>query len=170
MRENVLEVEVDTPKDGNLFFPPIGFPIRGRLDFMRLIKREANAVSLTIPFPDGVPGQRLRVDLGAQTCSIVEPLHEEKWAKCKAELENRGLPIPPASEDFPGAHVPDWLHEIKRSFDNGHVRIVRGEMPKDLGIETPRHQAKDPGEQRIDRLCDLVETLLERLVPAGASR
>lgn len=167
MRDNILEVEIDNEKDSNLFFPPVGQPIRGRLDFMRLVRRQPNAIQLTIPFPDGVPGQRLRVDLASGACSIVEPLHEAKWANCKAELETRSLPIPPATEEFPAACVPDWLWAIQRALRDGYCRIVRGELPKDLGVETPRYEAKDPGEDRIDRLCNLIETLLDRLVPAG---
>jgi hypothetical protein len=168
MRENVLEVEVDAPKDSHLWFPPIGAAVRGRLDLMRLVKRDPHAAMLTSHFPKGVPGQRIHIDLAAKQCSIVEPLHDAEWADCKRELERRSLPIPQAVELHPGAHVPDWLWGVKRAIDAGYVRIVKGELPDDLGEETKRPETKDPGEDRIDRLCDLVERLLERLVPASA--
>lgn len=165
MRDSVLEVEVDTPKDSNLYFPPIGEAVRGRLDFLRLSRRSVNAIQLSIPFPNGVPGQRIRVDLAEKRCSISEPLHDPEWGSAKKEIEKRGLPIPTAEETYPGAHVPDWLHAIRRAVEAGYVRIVRGELPRDLGEETKVPEVLDPADKKIDRLCTLVERLLDRLAP-----
>lgn len=165
----VLEVEIDDHKrDSHLYFPPIGQPVRGRCDFGRMARRDPNAIMLTTHFPNGVPGQRIRIDFHSKRCSIVEPLHLPEFELCRKEIERRGLPIPVAEETYTPANLADWLWTIKRAIDAGYARVTCGELPKDLGEETPRKENLDPGEQRIDRLCTLIESLLGRLVPAGA--
>jgi len=168
--DSILECEVDTATDGNLWFPPMQQTIRGRLDFMRMARREQNALKLFNSFPRGVPGQRLRIDLRTKKCSVVEPLHEAEWEGTRDEIIRRRLPIPKRSEDVPAAHMPDWLHEIKRSVDAGHLRIVKGEFPKDLGIETETKPSLDPGEEKLDRLCDLMERLLVGLTGLASKK
>ena len=168
MRDSVLELEVDNDLDRHLHFPPAGCAVRGRLDFLRLARRDPNAIQLTVPFPRGVPGQRIRVDMAAGQCSIVEGLHDADCERERKELAKRSIPIPEAVEAYPAAKVPDWLWAAKRAVDAGIARVVKGSFPDDLGEETVRPVAKDPGEDRIDRLCDLVERLLTRLVPEGA--
>ena len=168
MRENILEVEVDTPTDNHLFFGPIGRAIRGRLDLMRVARRDPDAIRLTTEFPEGVPGQRIVIDLASGACSIRDPLHDAEWTGCREALEKRDFTIPPTMESFNGARKADWLWAVSRALRDGYCRIVRGSLPADLGIETERVSPPDPGEDRIDRLCDLVERLLERLVPASA--
>lgn len=168
MRESVLELEVDNDLDRHLHFPPAGCAVRGRLDFLRLCRRDPNAVMLTQPFPRGVPGQRIRIDLAAQQCSIIEALHDADYERERKEIEKRSIPIPQAVELYPGAKVSDWLWASKRAVDAGIAKVVRGSFPDDLGKETERPVAQDPGEEKIDRLCNLVERLLERLVPGDA--
>ncbi len=167
MKENTIEVEVDTATDGNLWFIPLGTVVRGRLDFLRLAQRLPDAIKLSMEYPKGIPGQRLRVDLNTGRCSIVDPLNEPGWAATRAKIEKQGIGIPPDS-DHTVSNVADWLWAIHRALRDNIVRITKGELPADLGIETPHREPQDPADVKIDRLCTLVETLLERLAAPAA--
>jgi hypothetical protein len=164
----ILELEVDNDFDRHYYFPPIGAAVRGRCDFGRMAPRDPNAIMLTTDFPKGVPGQRIVVNLATKECQIVEPLHFSEWADCKKQIEKRNLPIPEPVENFTPPNLSDWLWAIHRGLRDKYIKVIQGELPKDLGQETARRENLDPGEQRIERLCDLIENLLGRLVPAVA--
>lgn len=168
MKTEILEVAVETPKDGNLYFPPAKRTLRGRKDFNRMAQHEKNFMELAFHFPQGIPGTVIRIDLDEKQVWLCEPLHDGAWQAARDEIVSRGIAIPPATEAIAGAYLPDWLHEIKRSLDAGYVRIVRGGLPRQLGEETKRPETIDPAERRIERLCDLVEKLLETMAAAAA--
>lgn len=164
MRSDVLELEVDNDFDRHYYFPPIGQAVRGRCDFGRMAPRDPNAIMLTPNFPKGVPGQRIVVDLATKQCQIVEPLRLPEWEPERKEIEKRNLPIPEAVQNYTPANLSDWLWAIHRGLRDGYIKVIRGELPKDLGKETPRQENLDPGEERIDKLCNLIEQLLGKLV------
>lgn len=167
MKTEILEVAVETPKDGNLYFPPAKRTLRGRKDFNRMAQHEKNFMELAFHFPQGIPGTVIRIDLDEKQVWLREPLHDAQWETARDEIISRGIALPPASEPIAGARLPDWLHEIKRSLDAGYLRIVRGALPRQLGEETKRQETIDPSERRIERLCDLVEKLLETMAAAA---
>ncbi|HUY89075.1 MAG TPA: hypothetical protein VMV10_10100 [Pirellulales bacterium] len=168
MKTELLEAAVETPKDGNLYFPPAKRTLRGRKDFNRMAQHEKNFMELAFHFPQGIPGTVIRIDLDEKQVWLREPLHEAAWEAARDEIVSRGIALPPALEAVAGAYLPDWLHEIKRSLEAGYLRVVRGALPRQLGEETQRPEAIDPAERRIERLCDLVEKLLETMAIAAA--
>ncbi|HUY88801.1 MAG TPA: hypothetical protein VMV10_08715 [Pirellulales bacterium] len=166
MKSNLLEVTIETPKDQNVFFRPFGGCLRGRKDFQRIAAHQIDAMTLHQQFPRGVPGTLLQIDLDAKAVTLVETLRQPEWAPERESLESRDIEIPrDVVIDRP--HLPDWLHATRRAVDAGFAKVVKGELPKDLGEESKRPAATDVEEQRIDKLCGLIETLIERLVPAG---
>lgn len=168
MKTEILEVAIETPKDGNLYFSPAKRTLRGRKEFNRMAQHEKNFMELAFHFPQGIPGTVIRIDLAEKQVWLREPLCDAEWESAREEIRSRGIEIPPALEAIAGAFLPDWLHEIKRSVDNRYATIIRGALPRDLGQETKRVDAADPSEQKIERLCNLVEKLLETMAAAAA--
>ena len=169
MKTEYLEVAIETPKDGNLYFSPAKRTLRGRKDFNRMAQHEKNFMELAFHFPQGIPGTVVRIDLAEKQVWLREPLCDPQWESAREEISSRGIEIPPPLEAMPGAFLPDWLHEVKRSLDHGYATIIRGALPRDLGQETKRVEAADPSEQKIERLCNLVEKLLDTMA-AGAAK
>lgn len=166
MKSNILEVTFDTPEDGNVYFPPCGYSLRGRRDFMRMAMHQPDAVNLAAQFPRGLPSTLLRIDLDERAVTLVEPLRSDEWLPERESLEARQIPIPRDIE-IPHPHISDWLHEVKRSLDFGRAKIVKGALPEDLGEESgkPRLSPDEKSESREEKLCDLIENLLATLAP-----
>lgn len=164
MKSNILEFTFDTPNDGNVYFRPAGFCLRGRRDFMRMAKHHPDAVNLDSQFPRGLPSTLLRIDMDEGSVTLVEPLRTDEWVPEAEQLRAKGIEIP-RDIDFLHSQIADWLHEVKRSIDFGYAKITKGELPKDLGEESekPRLSPEEKSEDRIDRLCDVVEKLVESL-------
>lgn len=165
MKSNILEVAIETQKDGNLYVPCAGITLRGRKDFQRMARHQPDAMTLHNDFPRGVPGTVVKVDLDAKRVWLVEPLRSDEYEPERLKIESAGIRIPYTSE-VQGANVADWLHVIARALRDDYAKIVTGEMPKDLGLESKQEVQTDKSEDRIDRLCNLVESLLGKLVSA----
>jgi len=166
MATKLVEVSIETSKDGNLFFQPTGTILRGRKDFLRIAEHQPNAMHLYQEFRRGIPGTVIRLDVANRKAWFVEPLRDEQWAETRAKLKARAIDIPKTEEHGVG-NPADWLWAIHRAIRDGHAKVTEGELPKDLGIETPAPAGQDPGDAKLDRLCDLVERLLERTAPAA---
>lgn len=159
--QSILELAIETQRDGNLFVPCAGVTLRGRKDFQRYARHQPDAMTLFNDFPRGVPGTVVRIDLDAERVWLVEPLRSDEWEPERLKIEAAGIEIPRTSE-VQGANVADWLHVMQRALRDNYATVIAGEMPKDLGVETNREpQVEDKSEDRIDRLCNLVEKLLE---------
>lgn len=162
--KNIIEATFDLPKDGNLFFIPSGMRLRGRRDFMRIARHQRDAVSLADEFPRGLPSTFLRLNLDERTATLVEPLRTDEWVPEAETLRAKGIEIP-QDVNFSAIHIGDWLHELKRSIDNGYATIVKGALPADLGEESLK-EPPTPAEQSakdIGTLCTLMASLLQRL-------
>src|SRR5437867_3690573 len=93
---NVIEVEIDTPNNGVLYFQPLDRKIRGRFDFAR--DSEPLAKVHMAEFPKGVPGQRLGIDLEAGVAYVAEPLHGAEYQAIRERIKKRGFGLPPERE------------------------------------------------------------------------
>jgi hypothetical protein len=133
----ILEIEVDGPTNSDLLFEPIGDRVRGRFQPSR-VKLEA-AGALAMQLPDGLPGQRLRLDTAAGRGAVIEPLAAPEHAATRATLARLvtgdahatgdRLGFAPAVQEFPGVHVPTWLGWMLRAVRAGYARVVSGTLP-----------------------------------------
>ncbi len=123
-----LTIEVDTPKDANLFFAPLGVRVRGRFDAQRRTARNPDNSSLLGAWPKPVPGQRVTIDAEAARLTIEEPLEDPSNADLAALFKKRGIEVP-KTKTYDSVHVPSCLHQIKRAVDAGLAKVVEGKMP-----------------------------------------
>ena len=123
-----LTLEVDSPKDLNLYFPVIGKRIRGRFDAQRRVTRNPDAARLLGEWPRPVPGQRLKLDTNTSTLTVEEPLHDAGNEDIVALFKKRGIEIP-KTERHENVHVPSCLHIMKRAIDANMARVVEGKLP-----------------------------------------
>jgi hypothetical protein len=164
----VIEIDVDNPRNGCLHFLPLGRTIRGRIDFNRDSEPQARVAG--VDYPDGVPGQRLGIDLDSLEGYIVEPLHEKAHEKTLATIRRKGFQPPAARETFKlsPADKPTWLYWLKRSVEAGHAKLAKGKFPDRIDgdpqktfISKPR--GPDPKDAVIARLTAI---LMAKLSPA----
>lgn len=167
--ENILELTIETPRDGNLYIPCAGVLLRGAKNFLRIARHRVNVAELLGDYPRGIPGTVVKIDLSASRVWLVEPLQSEEYEPERLKLEDAGIKVPRTLEVACDS-LPAWLHEMKRAVDAGYAKVTRGEFPEDLGEEPKRPgeevEQTDKSEDKIDRLCNLVETLLSKLVSA----
>lgn len=167
---NVLELEVETERDGNLYVPYSGLTLRGRKDFARIARSRVKAAELLGDFPAGIPGSRVRIDLDEGRVFVVEPLQSEEYQTERLKLERLGHQIPRTAE-MKDTSVSGWLHEMNRAVNAGCARVVSGKFPSDLGPEPDApskfEDQQEPQGDKFDTLCNLLEQLLGRLAPAS---
>lgn len=129
----VIEVELDTPGNSNVLFPPLTRNVRGRFLLSRVAEPQAGAKR--DEYGDEIPGQRLALDLDTHEGFLIEPLHFDQFRvlKLKIEAKRFGLEEPVqrfalSGESQPsGQDVPTWLFWLKRLVDAGCARVVKGE-------------------------------------------
>lgn len=127
-KSNVLEIEVDGPRNQHLIFGPLGRRIRGRMAYNRVANRKG-ASDLAIEWPKGFPGQRLGIDLATGQSYIAEPLHDPEWAETREKIEKvKKQRIPPAREEV-ATEPPTMLFWMKKAVESGIARIVKGAFP-----------------------------------------
>lgn len=154
---NVLEIEIDTARNGSLHFRPMERRIRGRLDLNRVA--EPTAKMKTNEFPLPIPGQRIRLDMNNRRAELIEPLRHEEHLVTRERIEKKGYRIAPESEAFEDVDLPTWLYWMKRAVTSGYARLVAGVLPDKIAGE-PRKEfffKKEPGTQ--DRLADAIDSL-----------
>lgn len=155
----VIEIAIDTPKNGELFFRPISRRVRGTFDSKRLSFGRNDAMA---KWPDQIPGQILGVNVETGVGYIVDPLHDPANELLKAKVEKSLGKVPPAREDFRDIDMATWLHFIKKAVHSGTARLVRGSLPDVL-----------PGKPRLDfitktrkPLADALTEVLDRFAAA----
>jgi hypothetical protein len=126
MTSEVLEIEVGNDSNDNLLFAPIQRRVRGRFDYLRVNEQKARA--LVDNFPQGIPGQRLRLNVNAKEGELIEPLREEAHAVTGERVRALHGALPP-HEKFKDAHVPTWLYWMKRAVESGNAKLVHGKFP-----------------------------------------
>ena len=139
---NTIEIEVGATGDRNvnLMFPPLSKRVRGRFDPLRSSRHDKEASSILNLFDAPIPGQILGLDLDTGTGYIREQLHDDAYEAMRAKIVKRSR-LAPAREEFPNAHIPTWLHWLKRSVETGAASVVMGELPAkiegDVQYRTP---------------------------------
>ena len=104
-----ITVEVDAGKsNANLFFQPLGKPIRGRFGFIRTQIPDAMRLAQRFDGND-IPGMEIRIDPENGAAAILEPLHRPENKKIRERIEKDGSTIPPAEQEFTGIDTATWL-------------------------------------------------------------
>ncbi|HWB13407.1 MAG TPA: hypothetical protein VG826_29550 [Pirellulales bacterium] len=140
---DTIEVEIDTPKNGDAYFQPLKRKLRGRFDALRDASKSAAK-----RFPKPIPGQHLLIDTANGDCFVTEPLYEEEHRVSRETIEKRGFRLPERREVHRGGHVPTLLHWVKNLVDAGLARVVSGKLPDKIDGK-PR--LRFHGEDRPDK-------------------
>lgn len=169
----MIEVEVDTPTNGNLMFQPTLTTVRGRFMPARVASKHIG--ELVREFPEGVPGQRIRLDPVTGTGAILEPLADPAAAELRAAVAKRLTRDPdgkveyaPAKQTFADVHVPTWTLWIMRAVRAGLARVVKGTLPDIEPADGKRDffarpTVPDAKDAVIEKLTGL---LIAKLTPA----
>ena len=170
-----IEIEVDGPANSDLLFEPIQERVRGRFQPARVRLEAAGALAMQLP--DGLPGQRIRLDTdaaGAARGSIIEPLAGPEHAATRATLARLvtgdahatgdRLGFAPAVREYPAAHAPTWLGWMLRAVRAGYARVVSGKLPDAVPADCrPRVFSSLSQPQQPDARDLLIGELMRRL-------
>jgi hypothetical protein len=165
----VVEIEVDTPTDGNFYFQPIGRTLRGRFDLMRALHRD-QFLSQLIPEwgMAGIPGQRLRVDFDSGEVTIIESLYDRENAGLLEKIRKRGWGVAAAREEVAAAaaHLPSCAFWLRRAIEDGYVRLVAGKIPEIRGepVKALVKRAPDPRDEQIRAMNRKMDAVLGFLI------
>lgn len=125
----MLTIEVNSPKNADLFFWPISKRVRGRLDVHRMLPFDKDAAPLLRQWPEPVPGQQIAIDPAKKKGYIIEPLRDEKNAALREKVEAQNVRVPVASVEHDNIDVPTWLTWMKAACNAGAATVVSGELP-----------------------------------------
>jgi hypothetical protein len=158
----VIEVEVDGPRSENWFCLPLERVIRGRFDFSRDSNPLALVAAQELGLQQGVPGERLVLDLDAMTATVVEQLYDPAHKATRKAIEKRGEALQPERQSFPvkPGDVATWSYWLKRGVECGIVKVLKGALPAKVEgkprksfVTSPR---KDPRDGLIERLTAIL--------------
>ena len=163
-----LEIELNGPRNQNLFFRPLQRRLRGRLDFARDSRPLARMKTAQYPLP--IPGQRLGIDLDNSEGFLVDPLHDAEHLPTRERIEASGAKLGPARESFPNVDAVTWLFWIKSAVDAGLAQVVSGKLPDKITGEpqTSFIMKREPSSSdrltaAIERQTEVFEKLLAKL-------
>lgn len=175
---NVVEIEVATGKNANLFFRPLSKNIRG--EFNARDFRDKEMGELLASWPEPIPGQRIGLDLETGTAYVAEPLHEDRHEALRNKIGKSGFGIPKAKEAYQDVHVATWLYWLKSAVESGHAKVVKGALPEtiegDPKLDFITRTVKTSNEQLADAInrqtaaLERQAGLFERLITALASK
>lgn len=164
---DLLEVEVDSPRNDSLHFLPASKRVRGRFDLGRACKTSGAAGKLMNDWPDPIPGQRIGINLRTHEGYIAEPLHEAEHLANRQRIEERKMRLPAERQSFNNCHLPTWLYWLKRAVEAGLARVVKGELPETIEGEPRKsfHMTHQPDQSKL--LTDAINRQTEALVKQG---
>jgi hypothetical protein len=146
MRNSVLEIEVDTRHNRNLYFVPIDRVVRGRFDWRRVADR--NGAELREKWgEEPVPGQRIVLDAERREGAIVEPLYTRP--ELKKRIEAREQVLPPERQSYSNVDVAEWLYWLRAAVAAGDAAVVQGKLPEALDYRPKRFGERRSPQQRL---------------------
>lgn len=169
MKSELLELEIDSPNDGPVFFGPLGRRLRGRFDAARVVKHDGSASRLLNEFPNPIPGQRLVVNVDTGECVVLEPLHDAEFAAIRQKIEKAKMTLEPERQEYK-QHVPTLLHWCKRLVEDSCARVLRGKLPDKIDGEpkelSPLGPRKPSQIQELTKAFERQSAALERQAAA----
>ncbi len=171
MKNELLELEIDTPQNGPVYFGPLGRRLRGRFDSLRAARHDKDAAVLLNEYPQPIPGQRLVINVDTGECCVVEPLHEEAYAAIRSKIEKAKMELEPARQSVASPHLPTWLHWARRLVQGGSAKVLRGMLPDDNGGDpqvafSPVGPSKPGPMAQMAKLIERQSAALERQAAA----
>lgn len=169
-----VEIEVDGPTNADLMFEPIQERVRGAFRPSRVRLESAGALAMQLP--DGLPGQRIRLDTAADGTAhgtILEPLAGPEHAATRATLARLvtgeahatgdRLGFAPAVREHPAAHAPTWLGWMVRAVRAGYARVVSGTLPDAVPTDCKPRVYSALSQPEADPRDLLIGELMRRL-------
>jgi hypothetical protein len=145
----VLEIEMDGPRNENPIFRPLQKRLRGRFDLMRVAEPQSRMLMEKLPKP--IPGQRLGLNMATREGYLLEPLHLPEYAEIKQSVcepdGTRACSLPEPREVFPEVDLATWLYWMAAEVKNGTAKITIGKLPANVEgkvVATMNNSAK-PG-------------------------
>lgn len=168
VKQAVVEIEIDGARNEAHFFRPLMRRLRGRFDLNRVAEPQARMKS--VECPDPIPGLRIGLDFVTATGYVSDPLTEPEQAANRARITQRGLSLGSAREDFPEVDCPTWAFWLRRAVESGAARVVRGELPEELGgapvtscVTARRPNSADRLAEAIENNTRVLAAVLEKL-------
>ena len=135
----ILEIEVDSPTNADYLFATGSEDVRVRGAFKPARVRVPTAGGLMMALPDGLPGQRVRLDTERGVGCVIEPLHGPDHAATRAtcaklmtrkeDATEADVKFDPAERRFDAVHVPSWVAAMCKAVRGGHARLIAGKLP-----------------------------------------
>jgi hypothetical protein len=179
----ILEIEIGGDVNQDYLFSTGTEDVRVRGSFRAGRVSVPTAGALAMALPDGVPGQRVRIDTEKGIGCILEPLHATEHAKTRAavakiiarreDAKEDAVKFDPAERRYQNAHVPSWLASMVKAVRGGHARLTAGTLPdsppKDARprvFSSVSAAAADPRDATIADQNALIKLLLAKLPAA----
>lgn len=125
---NIFKCEVNTPRNNNLFFPPINGNVRGRWEFSRMPERETG--ELVRLYGPAIPGQHIHLNAEAATAQIIEPIYG--MPELLKHVERRCFKLPPEVTTFEKINVLEWQFWLINAKNGGNITVMEGTLPESV--------------------------------------
>lgn len=168
----VIEIEVDNATNSDLHFVPTGTRVRGGFAAGRV--RLAAAGQLALELPDGVPGQRVRIDTDAKTGAILEPLADPaakplrtavaKIVTGEPDATEDRVSFAPAVKEYLNADPAKWVGWMARAVKAGYAKLTKGTLPA-VNLADSARPTRDEPDSRDKTIETLTALLLAKLSP-----
>lgn len=135
-----VEIEIASPQNRQYFFPPVGKPLRGRIDFS-LSRTKTNEARRQV-WPEVIPGMILGMSPDGKSMYLREPLYDEEHAKIRKKAEGKGQFLGEKLQEFQGHTPRTWAYWMARAVESGAARVVKGNLPTAESLEGPRQCPK----------------------------
>jgi hypothetical protein len=131
----VVEIEIDGPRNESSYFQPIAKHVRGRLTFAKIANK--NAMVERIRWPnDHIPGCVIGYDYTTGTGYVRDRLYEPEYEDVRRHIEvARKQVLGPERTETPHADLSTWCYWMDRICDAGHATVIAGEFPAVLPSE-----------------------------------
>jgi hypothetical protein len=163
-----VEIEIDTPRNGSLWFRPLQRQLRGRFDFNRVAEPMARVAPFEHKVPEVFPGLHVALDTEALAAAVIEPLHGPDHQEVRAKLKARGWGLGNEREEIEvkAEALPTWLYWLKRAVEGGTARLVKGKLPDKVEGKVQRTWVhNEPKPDKRDSLINKLVAILYSELP-----
>ena len=160
---NAVEIEFDLPNNNQVFFPPLGAPIRGRWDLGRVKEPAAMAEEATLG--RGYPSQRLRLDYDKCEGEIIDPLYDQEYRDVRLHIEHAQKKQIPKLGGPVRANVSTWHYWMRSLVDQQIAKVVKGQFMDTKAVVAkhgePARSQFSAGDSNAKQVAELREQIAE---------
>ena len=157
--DSAVAIEFDTPLNSNLYFTPIQRDIRGRFDINRV--NEPNAGQLRSRYPMPIPGEVVEYDFSTGEGFITEPLHEERYAAIREQIEKQGMSLRKERRIAFAVDPASFAHWMGGLVQSGDAKLLSGSWPSSVpGKPKLRFHSAEQADP-MDKLTAAIERQAE---------